>query len=111
VVIGRVRVPPFRSRAPKAIWMGGIGGAVTVAREPVADGSGAPAVGLTRSLVNWLAGTVMILAGTLSVGKFLLGTPLEGSLYLVADLIGAVVIRPDVAGRRCRDHTQKAAAD
>ena len=78
---------------------------------PVADSSGPPPVGLARSLVNWLAGTVMILAGTLSVGKFLLGAPLEGGLYLVAALIGAAIIWPEVAGRRCRDHTKKAAAD
>jgi Na+/proline symporter len=68
---------------------------------PVAAVAGVtPAGGLGRSLINWLAGTVMILAATISVGKFLVGSPGQGGLYLVAAVIGAIVIWPEVAGRR-----------
>lgn len=56
--------------------------------------------GLRRQLLNWLAGTVMVLGATLGVGKCLLGSPLQGSFYLAAALIGAVVIWPEVVGRR-----------
>jgi Na+/proline symporter len=57
---------------------------------------------LARQLRNCLAGTVMVLGATFGVGKLLLGSPLQGSLYLGAALIGAVVIWPDVAGRHRR---------
>jgi len=58
----------------------------------------APVLGLGRQLVNWAAGTVMVLGLTLSVGKFLLGAPWSGTLYLVAAVIGFVIIRPSITG-------------
>jgi len=56
----------------------------------------APARGLAGLITNWLAGTVMVLGATLSAGKFLLGSSLEGWCYLAAAAIGAAVISREV---------------
>ena len=58
-----------------------------------------PAKGLGRMLVNWLAGSAMVLAGTFSIGKFLLGSPRQGWLYLAVTVAGAAVIWREVRGR------------
>jgi len=55
-----------------------------------------PGTGLGRAVLNWLAGTVMVLAGTFCVGKFLLGRPIEGTIYLAATLVGAMIIAKEV---------------
>jgi hypothetical protein len=55
-------------------------------------------------VLNWLAGTVMVLAATLSVGKFLLGSALAGWLYLAAAVAGAAIISREVF----RKDTQRA---
>ncbi len=68
---------------------------------PVARGADvAPVVGLGRQLVNWVAGTVMVLGLTLSVGKFLLGESWSGALYLVAAAVGLVLIWPTIRGAK-----------
>jgi len=51
-----------------------------------------PARGLGRALVNWMAGTAMVLGATLSAGKFLFGFALEGWLWLGVTAVGAVVV-------------------
>jgi len=51
-----------------------------------------PPAGLGRMLTNWLAGSVMVLAATFSLGKFLLCSPIEGALYLAAATAGAAVV-------------------
>ena len=55
-----------------------------------------PAKGLGGLIVNWLAGTVMVLAAMFSIGKFLLGFQLEGWLYLAVAAIGAAIISREV---------------
>lgn len=57
-----------------------------------------PARGLGRHLLNWLAGTVMVLGATFSAGKFLLGFQREGWLYLAAAVAGAALILREVLG-------------
>ena len=70
---------------------------------PVArEADAAAAVGLGRQLLNWVAGTVMVLGLTLSVGKFLLGELWPGAVYLVAAVVGYAIIRPAIAGGRLR---------
>jgi Na+/proline symporter len=51
-----------------------------------------PVAGLGQQIVNWIAGTVMVLAYTLSAGKFLLAQPGQGAIYLVAALLGTIVV-------------------
>jgi hypothetical protein len=60
----------------------------------------APVVGLGRQLLNWVAGTVMVLGLTLSAGKFLLGESWSGVFYLMAAAVGLVWIWPTVRGAR-----------
>jgi len=55
-----------------------------------------PSTGLGRQIVNWLAGSVMVLAATFSAGKFLLGAPVEGVLYLFAAALGWIIIRREI---------------
>jgi len=57
------------------------------------------APGLGRGVLNWIAGTVMVLAATISAGKFLLGFHKEGRLWLTAALAGAVVISFEIFGK------------
>ena len=61
-----------------------------------------PESGLGRMVVSWLAGTVMVLGGTFSAGKFLLGEPFEGAIYLAVALIGAAIAWPSVFGSRAK---------
>ena len=69
--------------------------------EPVArEADVAPVFGLGRQLLNWVAGTVMVLGLTLSIGKFLLGAPWPGALYLVAAVVGLVLVWPTIRGER-----------
>ncbi|MCK4297973.1 MAG: Na+:solute symporter, partial [Planctomycetes bacterium] len=65
-----------------------------------------PAKGLGRMLVNWLAGSAMVLAGTFSIGKFLLGAPRQGWLYLAVTVAGAAVIWREV-GRPSDRHQRQ----
>lgn len=55
--------------------------------------------GLPRMLLNWLAGSVMVLAATFAIGKFLLASPKEGFIYLTAALVGLAVIYPELKSR------------
>jgi Na+/proline symporter len=64
-----------------------------------------PPHGLAGLVVNWLAGTVMVLALTLSVGKFLLGSSHEGWIYLAAAAAGAAVISREVLRRTAKRST------
>ena len=59
-----------------------------------------PAPGLGWGLVNWIAGTVMVLAATIGAGKFLLGFHKEGWLWLAAAAVGACVISLEIFGSR-----------
>jgi len=60
---------------------------------PIAAAAGVPpARGLGGMLIRWLAGTVMVLGATISLGKFLLGSPWEGAGYLAAAVAGAAVV-------------------
>lgn len=52
----------------------------------------APAAGLWKHLGQWIAGTVMVLAATLSIGAFVLGDPRGGFIYLVVAVSGAAGI-------------------
>ena len=66
---------------------------------PVAAAAGvAPARGLGRMVVNWIAGTAMVLAATMAVGKFLLGFYAAGWVYTAVAVAGAVVISREVLG-------------
>jgi len=55
-----------------------------------------PPKGLSGLVINWIAGTVMVLGATLSVGKFLLGSAREGWIYCGAAVIGASIISREV---------------
>jgi len=57
-----------------------------------------PAGGLARHIVNWLAGTAMVLGATFSAGKFLLGFPREGWIYLVIAAVGAAIVLGEILG-------------
>ena len=60
---------------------------------PVARAAGAPRPrGMGRMLVNWIAGSVMVLGATLAIGKFLLGQREQGAMYLAAAAAGAIVV-------------------
>ncbi|HUX00644.1 MAG: sodium:solute symporter family protein [Phycisphaerae bacterium] len=68
---------------------------------PIAAQSGvAPARGLGRMLFAWVAGTVMVLAAMLGVGKLLLGEPWSGGAYLAAAAVGAVVVAHEIRSAR-----------
>ena len=56
----------------------------------------APPKGLRRMLINWLAGSVMVLAATFAVGKFLLGAFAAGWAYAAAAVAAAAVFAPAV---------------
>ena len=55
-----------------------------------------PPRGLGRMVVNWLAGSVMVLSGTFAMGKFLLGFHKEGTIYLAVAVLAAAVIAQDL---------------
>ena len=60
---------------------------------PIAAKAGvAPARGLGRMLLAWAAGTVMVLAATLGIGKALLEGASQGTVYLAIAAAGAVVV-------------------
>jgi len=64
---------------------------------PVARRSGLPpAKGLGRMVVNWLAGTAMVLGATFATGKFLLGEMAQGWLYLAVTILGGLIILPEL---------------
>ena len=88
--VARDRLVAFYRRVRPYGWWGGIAAESGMPRAP----------GLGRMVASWLAGTVMVLAATLSVGRFLLGSPLAGCGYLAAAAVGAAVAF--VAARRSR---------
>ncbi|MHC4715116.1 MAG: sodium:solute symporter family transporter, partial [Planctomycetota bacterium] len=51
-----------------------------------------PPRGLWKLIVNWLAGTVMVLAATFAIGAFVLARPGISCLYAAAAVAGAAVI-------------------
>jgi len=60
---------------------------------PVAHAAGVTRPrGLGRMLVNWIAGSAMVLAATMAIGKFLLGEREQGAIYLATALAGAAVV-------------------
>ena len=74
---------------------------------PVSGDTGIPRPrGLVRMLGNWIAGSVMVLAATMAIGKFLLGQHEQGAMYLAAALAGAVVVAIELR-RINRDPTAK----
>ena len=61
--------------------------------KPVAARAGVqPAAGLAGMLGQWIAGSVMVIAATLSIGAFLLGDTRAGVIYLVVAVCGTVGI-------------------
>lgn len=76
---------------------------------PIAAKAGvAPARGLGRMLLAWVAGTVMVLGATLGVGKLLLEDAATGLAYLAAAAVGAVVVAREI--RRSSGEAADAAA-
>ena len=75
----------YRKVRPYGAW-GGLAAATGVT----------PDGGMGRMMLNWVAGSVMVLAAMLAVGKLLLGEPLVGGLYLTAAIVGAVIIWPEL---------------
>ena len=55
-----------------------------------------PQGGLARLVLAWLAGTVMVLGATFAAGKFLLGSPGQGWLWLAAALLGAIIVTAEL---------------
>jgi Na+/proline symporter len=67
---------------------------------PVAREAGVPPTrGLCRLLLAWLGGTVMVLAATFAIGKFLLAEPLAGTVWLAAAVFGAVPVALEIFRR------------